>query len=151
MPIQKVQAPEPHLHGTPLLQSTNLDTSEQNASGTDTKSSDRNLALNSLAMMLSTVVTGGLGLLFWAAAGRLYPVAEVGSASAVITSAVMLSTLSNLSLGSMYERFLPVSGRLAKSFVVRGYITVTAFAFVLGCGFLLVAPVDKMFTSTAEI
>lgn len=117
----------------------------------DGKSSDRNLALNSLALMLSTVITGGLGLLFWAAAGRLYPVAEVGSASAVITSAVMLSTLSNLSLGSMYERFLPDSGRLARSFVVRGYLTITAFAFVLGCVFLLFAPVDKMFTSTAEI
>ncbi|WP_200936645.1 lipopolysaccharide biosynthesis protein [Rhodococcus sp. Leaf278] len=120
-------------------------------SGPGSKASDRNLALNSLALMLSTAITGALGLLFWAAAGRLYPVAEVGSASAVITSAVMLSTLSNLSLGSMYERFLPISGRLAKSFIVRGYITVTAFAFVLGGGFLLVAPVDEMFTNTAEI
>ncbi len=120
-------------------------------SGPGSKASDRNLALNSLALMLSTAITGALGLLFWAAAGRLYPVAEVGSASAVITSAVMLSTLSNLSLGSMYERFLPISGRLAKTFIVRGYITVTAFAFVLGGGFLLVAPVDEMFTNTAEI
>ncbi|MFI8565658.1 lipopolysaccharide biosynthesis protein [Rhodococcus sp. NPDC078407] len=120
-------------------------------SGPGSKASDRNLALNSMALMLSTAITGALGLLFWAAAGRLYPVAEVGSASAVITSAVMLSTLSNLSLGSMYERFLPLSGRLAKSFIVRGYLTVTAFAFVLGCGFLLVAPVDEMFTNTAEI
>ncbi len=120
-------------------------------SGPGSKASDRNLALNSLALMLSTAITGALGLLFWAAAGRLYPVAEVGSASAVITSAVMLSTLSNLSLGSMYERFLPVSGRLAKSFIVRGYLTVTAFAFVLGGGFLLVAPRDEMFTNTAEI
>lgn len=119
--------------------------------GPGSKASDRNLALNSLALMLSTAITGGLGLLFWAAAGRLYPVAEVGSASAVITSAVMLSTLSNLSLGSMYERFLPISGRLARSFIVRGYLTVTAFAFVLGGAFLLVAPRDEMFTNTAEI
>ncbi len=140
MPIQKVQLETPHGADSPG--------SDTDAS---TKSSDRNLALNSLALMLSTVVTGGLGLLFWAAAGRLYPVAEVGSASAVITSAVMLSTLSNLSLGSMFERFLPDSGRLARMFVIRGYLTVTAFAFVLGCGFLLVAPVEEMFTSTAEI
>lgn len=115
------------------------------------KQSDRNLALNSIALMVSTAVTGVLGLLFWAAAGRLYPVSEVGSASAVITSAVMLSTLSNLSLGSMYERFLPISGYLAKSLVIRGYLLITAFALILGCGFLLVAPVDKMFTTTAEV
>lgn len=147
MPIQKVQAERPQYAAVAV---------EPEPTGTDEgspdqKSSDRNLALNSLALMLSTVVTGALGLLFWAAAGRLYPVAEVGSASAVITSAVMLSTLSNLSLGSMFERFLPVSGWLARSFVVRGYLTVTCFAFLLGCGFLLVAPTDKMFTSTAEV
>lgn len=148
MPIQKIQAENPYV--AQRVDATEAAT--QSASDTDhQKKSDRNLALNSLALMLSTVITGGLGLLFWAAAGRLYPVAEVGSASAVITSAVMLSTLSNLSLGSMYERFLPVSGRLARSFVVRGYLTVTAFAFVLGIGFLLVAPVDKMFTTTTEI
>lgn len=146
MPIQKVQAENPY-----VVQDPGTSLPEGASAAADQKSSDRNLALNSLALMLSTVVTGGLGLLFWAAAGRLYPVAEVGSASAVITSAVMLSTLSNLSLGSMYERFLPVSGRLARSFVVKGYATVTAFAFVLGCGFLLVAPVEKMFTSTAEV
>lgn len=145
MPIQKVsQAQIPYRPETP----GDPQIPDEAATG---KSSDRNLALNSLALMLSTVITGGLGLLFWAAAGRLYPVAEVGSASAVITSAVMLSTLSNLSLGSMYERFLPDSGRLARSFVVRGYLTITAFAFVLGCIFLVFAPVDKMFTSTAEI
>ncbi len=156
MPIQRVQAANPYVtqryeQTGPIDTSAVHEAAAPDAGSLGTKTSDRNLALNSLALMLSTVITGGLGLLFWAAAGRLYPVAEVGSASAVITSAVMLSTLSNLSLGSMYERFLPVSGRLARSFVVRGYFVITAFAFVLGCGFLLVAPVDKMFTTTAEV
>lgn len=149
MPIQRIQVENPYV--TQRAAHAGPDAAPTDATVTDTTASGRNLALNSLALMLSTVITGGLGLLFWAAAGRLYPVAEVGSASAVITSAVMLSTLSNLSLGSMYERFLPVSGWLARSFVVRGYFTITAFAFVLGCGFLVVAPVDKMFTTTAEI
>ncbi|MGA9871729.1 MAG: lipopolysaccharide biosynthesis protein [Rhodococcus sp. (in: high G+C Gram-positive bacteria)] len=153
MPIHQVQAENPYVGARSPIEPQGFAPAADipGEPVTDHKASDRNLALNSLALMLSTVITGGLGLLFWAAAGRLYPVAEVGSASAVITSAVMLSTLSNLSLGSMYERFLPVSGYRARSFVVRGYLTVTAFAFVLGCGFLLVAPVDRMFTSTAEI
>lgn len=149
MPVPTV--PSPGSLQTVDIRPVDVATDAIPESGPGSKSSDRNLALNSLALMLSTAITGALGLLFWAAAGRLYPVAEVGSASAVITSAVMLSTLSNLSLGSMYERFLPISGRLAKSFIVRGYITVTAFAFVLGGGFLLVAPTDEMFTNTAEI
>ena len=148
-PIKGIQAENPYIASR--ITPTGPDDDTDPDADADTKSSDRNLALNSLALMLSTVVTGGLGLLFWAAAGRLYPVAEVGSASAVITSAVMLSTLSNLSLGSMYERFLPVSGWMARSFVIRGYLTITVFALVLGSGFLLVAPVSEMFTSTAEI
>ena len=148
-PIKGIQAENPYIASR--ITPTGPDDDADPDADADTKSSDRNLALNSLALMLSTVVTGGLGLLFWAAAGRLYPVAEVGSASAVITSAVMLSTLSNLSLGSMYERFLPVSGWMARSFVIRGYLTITVFALVLGSGFLLVAPVSEMFTSTAEI
>ena len=148
-PIKGIQAENPYIASR--IPPTGPDDDADPDADADTKSSDRNLALNSLALMLSTVVTGGLGLLFWAAAGRLYPVAEVGSASAVITSAVMLSTLSNLSLGSMYERFLPVSGWMARSFVIRGYLTITVFALVLGSGFLLVAPVSEMFTSTAEI
>ena len=148
-PIKGIQAENPYIASR--ITPTGPDDDADPDADADTKSSDRNLALNSLALMLSTVVTGGLGLLFWAAAGRLYPVAEVGSASAVITSAVMLSTLSNLSLGSMYERFLPVSGWMARSFVIRGYLTITVFALVLGSGFLLVAPVSEMFTSTTEI
>ena len=149
VPIKGIQAENPYIASR--ITPTGPDDDADPDADADTKSSDRNLALTSLALMLSTVVTGGLGLLFWAAAGRLYPVAEVGSASAVITSAVMLSTLSNLSLGSMYERFLPVSGWMARSFVIRGYLTITVFALVLGSGFLLVAPVSEMFTSTTEI
>ena len=124
------------------------------ASGTavaGSKPAGRNLALNSFAMMFSTIATGALGLAFWAVAGRLFPVEEVGSASAVIASAVMIATLSNLSLGSMYERFLPTAGVKAKSYVLRGYAAVLSLALVLGCAFLVVAPVDELFTTTTEI
>ncbi|MBY4272259.1 lipopolysaccharide biosynthesis protein [Rhodococcus fascians] len=124
------------------------------ASGTavaGSKPAGRNLALNSFAMMFSTIATGGLGLAFWAVAGRLFPVEEVGSASAVIASAVMIATLSNLSLGSMYERFLPTAGVRAKSYVLRGYAAVLSLALILGCAFLVVAPVDELFTTTTEI
>ncbi|CCQ13485.1 Hypothetical membrane protein [Rhodococcus sp. AW25M09] len=124
------------------------------ASGTavaGSKPAGRNLALNSFAMMFSTIATGGLGLAFWAVAGRLFPVEEVGSASAVIASAVMIATLSNLSLGSMYERFLPTAGVRARSYVFRGYASVLSLALILGCVFLVVAPLDELFTTTTEI
>lgn len=115
------------------------------------KPAGRNLALNSLAMMFSTVATGGLGLAFWAVAGRLFPVEEVGSASAVIASAVMIATLSNLSLGSMFERFLPTAGVRAKSYVLGGYAMVLSLSVTLGCAFLVVAPLDELFTAKYEM
>ncbi|WP_415975849.1 lipopolysaccharide biosynthesis protein [Rhodococcus sp. 077-4] len=144
---------EPPPSDYPISDGDPLFTSAE-ASGTavaGSKPAGRNLALNSFAMMFSTIATGGLGLAFWAVAGRLFPVEEVGSASAVIASAVMIATLSNLSLGSMYERFLPTAGVHARSYVLRGYAAVLSLALVLGCVFLLIAPLDELFTTTTEI
>ncbi|WP_193561366.1 lipopolysaccharide biosynthesis protein [Mycolicibacterium hodleri] len=52
----------------------------------------------------------------------------------------MLSTLSNLSLGAMYERFLPVAGHRAGSLLVRGYLVVAGVALVLALGLTLFGP-----------
>ncbi|XGU19432.1 hypothetical protein ACETU7_31285 [Rhodococcus sp. 3Y1] len=69
----------------------------------------RKFEYDSIAVLISGAVTAVLGLVFWAVTARMYPVDVVGRASAVINSAVVLSTLSTLSLGSMYERFLPLA------------------------------------------
>ena len=103
-------------------------------------SAGRNLRLNSLSLVASNVGTGFLGLAFWAVAAKLYSPAEVGVASALIASAIMLSTLSNLSLGAMYERFLPVAGDRAGPLLVRGYLLVAGVALILALGLTLFGP-----------
>ena len=103
-------------------------------------STGRNLRLNSLAVVASNVGTGLLGLAFWAVAAKLFSPSQVGVASAMIASAIMLSTLSNLSLGAMYERFLPVAGHRAGSLLVRGYLLVACAALVLALGVVLFGP-----------
>lgn len=109
----------------------------------------RNLRLNSLALVASNVGTGVLGLAFWAVAAKLFSAAEVGVASALIASAIMLSTLSNLSLGAMYERFLPVAGHRAGSLLVRGYLLVAGVALILALGLTLLGP-QALFPSGLE-
>jgi O-antigen/teichoic acid export membrane protein len=79
----------------------------------------------------------------------LFSAAEVGVASALIASAIMLSTLSNLSLGAMYERFLSLAGHRAGSLLVRGYLLVAGVALILALGVLLFGP-RALFPSELE-
>ncbi|AII05285.1 O-antigen/teichoic acid export membrane protein [Rhodococcus wratislaviensis] len=115
------------------------------------RSAGRNLQINSMALMLSSVVTGVLGLAFWGAAARLFPADQVGVASALISTAIMLSTLSNLSLGSMFERFLPVAGHRAGPLLVKGFAAVATLAFVSAVGLIVLGPRDTLFENNLEI
>jgi len=117
----------------------------------EVRSAGRNLQINSLALMGSSVVTGLLGLVFWAVAAHLFPADEVGVASALISTAIMLSTLSNLSLGAMYERFLPVSGYRAGGLLSLGLGAVAVVACVLAIGMIVFGPRSVLFESRREV
>lgn len=109
------------------------------------------LESNALALMISSAATGVLGLVYWAAAERFFPTAQVGRAAAVINTAVMLSSLACLSLGGAYQRFLPVAGRLSARLIVVGLGVVSAVGLVLGAGFALIGPShDRLFHSATE-
>lgn len=109
------------------------------------------LESNAAALMLSSVATGGLGLVYWAVAERFFTTAEVGRASAVISTATMLASVACLSLGGAYQRFLPVAGRAATRLVLGGLALTATVAIVLGCGFLLINPTnERLFTNGTE-
>lgn len=102
--------------------------------------------INSLSMTASVGVAGLLGVAYWALAARLISADQVGRASAIISTMVMLGTIANLSLGPMLERFLPVSGGRARGYLIKVQLITAGFAVLLGIGFCLVGPVDAMFT-----
>ena len=108
------------------------------------------LELNALALMVGTVTTAGVGLVFWAAAAHYYPATEVGRASAVISTATLLGGLAHLNLGHVYARFLPVSGRRIQPLVRRGLTLTTAVGLVVGTGFVLLWPTGALFASGTE-
>ncbi|WP_431239161.1 lipopolysaccharide biosynthesis protein [Mycolicibacterium aichiense] len=107
----------------------------------------RNMTVNSISLIASSLLTGILGLVFWGAAGRLYPAAEVGVAAALITSALMLSMLSMLSIDTVYERFLPLAGEKAGTLITRGYLLVAVTALLAGWALVAFGPRDELFTS----
>jgi O-antigen/teichoic acid export membrane protein len=110
-------------------------------------SAERNMRVNMVSLMSSNIVIGVLGLVFWAAAARLFPASEVGVAAALITSAGMLSTLSILSIDSIYERFLPLAGRSAGMLLKHGFVMVAAVAMLAGAALVVLVPKDPLFES----
>ena len=108
------------------------------------------LGLDIVAVMTSSAATGLLGFVFWTVAARGYDTAEVGRASAIISSATFIAILANFSLGSLYERFLPVSGSLTARLVGQGVVFVGCTGLIFGAVFLLIGPRDQLLPSWPE-
>lgn len=109
----------------------------------------RGLELNALALMASTGITALVGLGFWAIAAQL-PAAEVGRASAVLSTATMLSLLASSNIGLLFGRVLASAGGRSRSVVLAGYAAAIGIGTVLGIGFVLFIPNDALFDSPAE-
>jgi O-antigen/teichoic acid export membrane protein len=108
------------------------------------------LEINAIALMASTAITAVVGLGFWAIAGNALPVADVGRASAVITTATMISQLSGSNIGLLFSRVLPGAGERSRAVVLAGYGVAIGISLVLTGGFLLLFPTEELFDSTAE-
>jgi len=104
------------------------------------------LELNALALMAATGITALVGLGFWAVAARL-PASEVGRASAVLSTATMLSLLASSNIGLLFSRVLASAGGKSRSVVLAGYGAATGIGAILGVGFVLFIPNDALFDS----
>ena len=98
------------------------------------------LLRNAYALTLSTWLSGGLGVVYWAIAARTSTDTQVGENAALISAMQMLSTFGRLDLASAMTRFLPVQRESARRMVVGGYAAATAASLALAIGFVLVAP-----------
>ena len=90
-----------------------------------------------LALVISSGLTSGLGLLFWILAARLYDSATVGVNSAVLSAMTLLGTAAQLNLGNALLRFVPVAGRQARALVLACYAVAIAAAITAGAVFAL--------------
>jgi O-antigen/teichoic acid export membrane protein len=92
------------------------------------------------SLMLNSVATGALGLIFWIVAARAQSSARVGEASALIAAMMTLSSISQLNLANVITRFLPQAGTRARRWILSAY-GLAVLATVVGAGvFLAVVP-----------
>jgi O-antigen/teichoic acid export membrane protein len=105
------------------------------------------------ALMLSNIMTSGLGLVYWILAARLYAPQFVGLASALISTMVFLSGVSQLNIRSALNRFIPVAGPDKGRVIAIGYLITLPAAVVVISGYLLAtgsAPSDVTRALTSD-
>ena len=94
------------------------------------------LVRNAIALMVSSMGSAGIGIVFWAVAAHQVSVGNIGRASAELSAMSLLASLASLSLGSTFIRFLPVSGDRTLQFVARSYGVCTAAALILSSAYV---------------
>jgi O-antigen/teichoic acid export membrane protein len=88
------------------------------------------LIQNAVALMVSSGGTAVLGIAFWTTASHLTTAENIGRASAEIAAMWLLANLSQLSFGSIFDRFLPVAGKQTRAFVTRAYVLCTCVSLI---------------------
>jgi O-antigen/teichoic acid export membrane protein len=109
---------------------------------------------NAYALMLNTVVSSGLGLLYWVVAAHVYTEEEVGRGNALISLMVLVSTLTQLNFSGVLMRFLPRSGTRSKQLLVVAYglscvVAVLGTAAVMAYCHLARDPGDPLYASAS--
>jgi O-antigen/teichoic acid export membrane protein len=95
---------------------------------------------NGYALVASSGLTSGLGLVYWLVAARAYSVTAVGVSAALISAMTLLANLCQLNLKSGLNRFLPRAGTTTARLVTRSYLLalgvsgVASLVFVAGLG-----------------
>ncbi len=98
------------------------------------------LLRSAYSLILNVVLTSGLGVLFWVVAARMFPAAEVGRDSALLSAMLLLSAVCQLNLSSGLLRFLPII-KLNPVKAVLGSYGLAGVASALGAtAFVLIAP-----------
>ena len=98
------------------------------------------LARNSLWIMTTTVLTSGLGAVYWILAARIYPAAAVGLAAALLSAMALAASLSTLGIQATLVHRLPgrPSGP-AWSATMLAAIAAAGLAALAGGGLLILA------------
>ncbi len=92
---------------------------------------------NGYALILSSVSTSGLGVVYWILAARIYAAEIVGLNSAAISAMMFLAGVSQLNLMSALMRFIPKMGRATRQFVINTYLIATAVAAAASLVYIL--------------
>lgn len=105
---------------------------------------------NAAALMISAAGSGILGLLYWDVAAHLASPIFLGRAAAEIAAVTLLSTLAQLSFGSVFERYLPRAADASRRLVVLGYTLSAGTALVVGAAYVILGFSHRFFAPSLE-
>lgn len=77
---------------------------------------------NGYALILSSGLTAGMGMLYWVLAARFYPPEVVGRNSAVLSAMLFLAGLAQLGVNNVLVRYLPIAGTVSRRLISSGYL-----------------------------
>lgn len=96
---------------------------------------------NGYALVISSAITSGLGVLYWILAARNYTTEAVGLNTAIISMMIFLAHVSQFNMRNALNRFVPGAGQATKRLVGYSYLIslamtlVTSLIFILGIDF----------------
>jgi O-antigen/teichoic acid export membrane protein len=100
---------------------------------------DRSLLVNAGSLFGATVLTAGIGVVYWAVAARVFPAAAVGLAAAAISAMLLIGQVATLGLGTVLMGELSHHGSSERSLIDSALLLVGLVAAVLGAGFVGIA------------
>jgi O-antigen/teichoic acid export membrane protein len=92
---------------------------------------------NAYSLVGSTLGGSALGVLFWIAAAWIFSKEDVGRNTALISTMLFLSSISQLNLTNGFNRFVPTAGSGTRRLVLVGYLAATTTALVASSIFVL--------------
>jgi O-antigen/teichoic acid export membrane protein/aminoglycoside phosphotransferase (APT) family kinase protein len=91
---------------------------------------------NGYFLLISSLSTSGIGLIYWILAAHRYPTSQVGINSAIIAAMTLVAGIAELNLMSPLIRFIPLTGRSTKRFVLFAYLASLLISAVISTIFI---------------
>lgn len=88
-----------------------------------------------LALVVSSGLSSGFGLLYWVLAAKILPADVVGVNAVAVSSLMLVGGVAHLNMSHALLRFVPVAGTAARRLVVRGYLVAVTLSALAGTAF----------------
>jgi O-antigen/teichoic acid export membrane protein len=101
----------------------------------------RDFVLSSASLLVSQLVTAGVGFVFWLVASKLFSPSEVGFAAAVTSGISLVGAVGAMGLGTMLIREIPAHPGREIAIVTTSLVASGVVGGLLGLLFVVLAPV----------
>lgn len=88
------------------------------------------------ALVVNSVLTSGVGVLYWVLAARLYGAGAVGANSAILSAMFLIAGFAQIGLNPALLRFIPAAGRATRRLTIFSFLIISVPAAGVGTAFI---------------